>query len=139
MALTARTRPAPGRRALSRLTLRRPAPATVLVPHWPALGTVLALLAGLCQVTGYALLVPSGSPALAVTVLAAAALAGVLAAALVGGTALARISAAVPQVSRAAALREKSWRAAFGRQRDPDAAGRPRPRAPAAALAAAHS
>ncbi|HYK32234.1 MAG TPA: DUF6412 domain-containing protein [Streptosporangiaceae bacterium] len=38
---------------------------------------------------------------------------------------------------RASALREKSWRAAFLRQCDPDAAGRPRPRAPSAAPAAA--
>ncbi len=30
-------------------------------------------------------------------------------------------------------LRERSWRAAFLRQRDPDAAGRARPRAPSAA------
>jgi len=37
----------------------------------------------------------------------------------------------------AAALREKSWSAAFQRQRDPDAAGRARPRAPSAVPAAA--
>jgi Family of unknown function (DUF6412) len=129
MAVTAQGRPALG----------WPALGTVLALRWAALGTVLALLAGLCRVTGYHLLVPSGSPGLAVTVLAGAALAGVLAAVLVGGAALARISAAVPQICRAAALREKSWRAAFGRQRDPDAAGRPRPRAPAAAPAAAQS
>jgi hypothetical protein len=42
-------------------------------------------------------------------------------------------------IRRASALREKSWRAAFSRQRDPDAAGRARPRAPSAALAAARS
>ena len=35
------------------------------------------------------------------------------------------------------ALREKSWRVAFLRLRDPDARGRPRPRAPSAAPAAA--
>ena len=39
--------------------------------------------------------------------------------------------------SRATALRDKSWRVAFLRQRDPDAAGRPRPRAPGTAPAAA--
>jgi hypothetical protein len=38
---------------------------------------------------------------------------------------------------RAAALRRKSWGAAYQRQRNPDAAGRARPRAPSAALAAA--
>ena len=43
----------------------------------------------------------------------------------------------LPMIRRASALREKSWRAAFLRQRDPDAAGRARPRAPSAALAAA--
>jgi hypothetical protein len=47
------------------------------------------------------------------------------------------IIATGPLVRRAVALRRKSWGAAFQRQRDPDAAGRPRPRAPAAAPAAA--
>ena len=42
-------------------------------------------------------------------------------------------------IRRASALREKSWGAAFLRQRDPDAAGRARPRAPSAAPAAAPS
>jgi hypothetical protein len=42
-----------------------------------------------------------------------------------------------PLTGRAVALREKSWSAAFQRQRDPDAAGRPRPRAPGTAPAAA--
>ncbi len=104
-----------------------------------ALCGMLALLAGLGRMTGPGLLVPSGPPALAVTVLAGAALAGVLAAVLVGGAGLTRVCAAVPLISRAVALREKSWLAAFGRQRDPDAAGRPRPRAPSAAPAAAGS
>jgi hypothetical protein len=102
------------------------------------LGGVFALLADLWWATGHLLLSPSG---LAVTVLGGAVLGGaVLVAALAGlagGSRLARISAAVPLVRRASALREKSWRAAFLRQRDPDAAGRPRPRAPSAALAAA--
>ena len=50
------------------------------------------------------------------------------------------IAAAVtagPPAGRVVALREKSWSAAFQRQRDPDAAGRPRPRAPGMAPAAA--
>lgn len=52
----------------------------------------------------------------------------------------ARIGVAVtarPLTGRAAALRRKSWSAAFQRQRDPDAAGHPRPRAPSAVPAAA--
>jgi hypothetical protein len=44
---------------------------------------------------------------------------------------------AIALVGLAVALREKSWSAAFQRQRDPDAAGRPRPRAPGTAPAAA--
>ena len=65
-----------------------------------------------------------------------------------GGAALALIasvaspsqeSAAQPLIRRASALREKSWGAAFLRQRNPDAAGRSRPRAPSAAPAAAVS
>jgi Family of unknown function (DUF6412) len=110
----------------------RTAPAET-APGVTGLGWVLAVLCGL----SWATLVPSGPPALAVTMLAGAVLAGVLAACLAGGAGLARLAAAVPLVSRAAALREKSWRAAFTRQRDPDAAGRPRPRAPSAAPAAA--
>ena len=45
--------------------------------------------------------------------------------------------AAVTQRSGVAALREKSWRAGFISQRDPDAPGRARPRAPTAGPAAA--
>jgi hypothetical protein len=44
--------------------------------------------------------------------------------------------AASPLTGRVAALREKSWSAAFQRQLDPDAAGRVRPRAPGACPAA---
>ncbi len=75
---------------------------------------------------------PSGLMALA-----AVALTGMLVAFLAHG---ARIAAAVTArllTGRAVALREKSWSAAFQRQLNPDAAGRPRPRAPAAAPAAA--
>jgi Family of unknown function (DUF6412) len=45
--------------------------------------------------------------------------------------------AAGPLLRRAVALRRKSWGAAFQRQRDPDAAGHARPRAPSAVPAAA--
>jgi hypothetical protein len=48
-----------------------------------------------------------------------------------------RTAAALPALRRAATLRAKSWRVAFLRQRDPDSAGRSRPRAPSAAPAAA--
>lgn len=102
-----------------------------------AAGNALALLVGLARVTAHILLAPSGLSAVAVTVLAGAVLAAALALCLANGARLGRISAAIPLISRASALREKSWRAAFLRQRDPDAAGRPRPRAPSAALAAA--
>ncbi|ATE58002.1 MULTISPECIES: DUF6412 domain-containing protein [Actinosynnema] len=42
-----------------------------------------------------------------------------------------------PAWARSLSLREKALRAAFLRLRDPDAAGRPRPRAPGAALSLA--
>ena len=137
MALTAPSRPVLSGPVLSRPRPARTVPGRAAPPETTrglaALGWVLALLSGLSWVT----LVPSGPPALAVTMLAGAVLAGVLAACLAGRAGLARLAAAVPLISQAAALREKSWRAAFTRQRDPDAAGRPRPRAPSAAPAAA--
>jgi Family of unknown function (DUF6412) len=136
MVPTAPSRPLPSttrRRGTVPGRIARPGMAPVMT----APGRVLALLSGLCWVTGHGLLVPHGPPALVVTVLAGAVLAGVLAACAAGGAGLARLAVAVPLASRGAALREKSWRAAFTRQRDPDAAGRPRPRAPSAAQAAA--
>lgn len=80
---------------------------------------------------------PSALALAAATVLAGA----VLVAGLVLVTSVAGVSgtAALPLLRRARALREKSWRAAFLRQRDPDAAGRARPRAPSAVPAAALS
>ena len=103
------------------------------------LPSVVALLAGLWQGMEHVLLAPSNLSAVAVTLLAGAVLAVALATCLASGARVGRLSAAVPLIRRAAALREKSWRAAFGSQRDPDAAGRPRPRAPSAASAAAGS
>jgi uncharacterized membrane protein len=100
--------------------------------------SVLALLADLWHGTEHVLLAPSNLSAVAVA-LAGAVLAGALAAYLASGARLGRLSAAVPLIRRAAALREKSWCAAFLPQRDPDAAGRPRPRAPSVAPAAAGS
>jgi Family of unknown function (DUF6412) len=106
-----------------------------------ALGSLLAVLAGLLRdlVPSAQLAVsPSGLTALAASVLAGAMFAAVLAL-LVSVASLSRTTTALPMIRRASALREKSWRAAFLRQRDPDAAGRSRPRAPSAAPAAATS
>ncbi len=75
---------------------------------------------------------PQRLAALAVALLAVA-LVGSLAA----GASFPRALAGLPLASRATALRDKSWHVAFLRQRDPDAAGRPRPRAPGLAPAAA--
>jgi uncharacterized membrane protein len=110
-------------------------------------GGVLVMLAGLPRaVTHLAGLLPgpsgtwgsAGLTALATAVLAGAMLAAVLAL-LASIAALSPTAAALPLNRRAAAMREKSWRTAFLRQRDPDAAGRARPRAPSAAPAAALS
>jgi Family of unknown function (DUF6412) len=103
-----------------------------------ALSSVLAMLAGLLRDVTQLAVSPSGLTALAGTVLAGAVFAAVLAL-LASVAGLSRAAAALPLLRRASALREKSWRAAFGRQRDPDAAGRPRPRAPSAVPAAAIS
>ena len=101
-----------------------------------ALGSLLAVLAGLLRDLTQLAVSPSGITVLAATVLAGAMFAAVLAL-LVSVAGVSRATAAIPMIRRASALREKSWRAAFLRQRDPDAAGRPRPRAPSAAPAAA--
>jgi hypothetical protein len=78
---------------------------------------------------------PAASQRLAA--LAVALLAVALVGCLAAGASFPRALAAVPLASRATALRDKSWHVAFLRQRDPDAAGRPRPRAPGRAPAAA--
>ena len=101
--------------------------------------SVLAPLADLARETSHLLLAPASLSAVAVTLVAGAVLAGALAASLASGAGLGRVSTAAPLIRRAAALRAKSRRAAFLPQRDPDAAGRPRPRAPSAAPAAAVS
>ncbi len=98
--------------------------------------SVVALPVELCRAAAHVLPAYGGLGSVgsvAVTALAVAALVGALAVCLDRGARLGRACLAVPLVGRAAALREKSWRAAFLRQRDPDAAGRPRPRAPSAA------
>jgi hypothetical protein len=118
-----------------------------------AIGSLLAVLAGLLRDLGHLTLnvvqfilnlghltlspsAPSALTALAATVLAGAMLT-VLVALLTSVGGLSRTAASLPLTRRARALQEKSWRAAFLRQRDPDAAGRARPRAPSAALVAA--
>jgi uncharacterized protein DUF6412 len=101
--------------------------------------SVMALLADLWRGMEHVLLAPSNLSAVAVALLAGAVLAGALTACLASAARLGRQSAAVPLVRRATALREKSWCAGFQPQRDPDAAGRPRPRAPSAGPAAAGS
>jgi hypothetical protein len=98
---------------------------------------MVALLSELCRLAGHFFLAPAGPSGPAVAALAITVLAGAVAVCLASGVLLGRASAAVPLISRASALREKSRGAAFLRQRDPDAAGRPRPRAPSAAPAAA--
>ena len=103
-----------------------------------ALGGLLAMLAGLLRDLTQLAVSPSGLTALAATVLGGAMFAAVLAL-LTSVAGVSRAAAALPLIRRARALREKSWRAAFLRQRDPDAAGRTRPRAPSAAPAAATS
>ncbi len=105
------------------------------------LGGLLAMLAGLLRDLTHIVVTPSGLSgltALAGAVLAGAVFAAVLAL-LTSVASLSRATAALPMLRRASALREKSWGAAFLRQRDPDAAGRSRPRAPSAAPAAAIS
>jgi hypothetical protein len=113
-----------------------------------SVGSVLVMLAGLLRaVTHLVPALPSptgvwwgsaGLTALATAVLAGAMLAAVLAL-LASVARLSRTAGAIPMVRRTSRMREKSWRAAFLRQRDPDAAGRARPRAPSAAPAAALS
>jgi Family of unknown function (DUF6412) len=115
----------------------------VMLARWPraALSALaLAMVAWAAPVMAFLLTdnlpAAAGSPqrlaALAVAVLAVA-LVGCLAA----GASFVRTLAGVPLASRATAFRDKSFSVAFLRQRDPDAAGRPRPRAPGSAPAAA--
>ena len=98
-------------------------------------GGALALIAFVAHVATLALTGSSGLTILSAAVLAAV-LTGLVVAAVAGSARIARTVTAAPLRRRAAVLREKSWSAAFLQQRDPDAAGRPRPRAPSAAPAA---
>jgi Family of unknown function (DUF6412) len=81
---------------------------------------------------GHLAVTPAGLLALATVTLA-----GLLALAMARTAATTAALITTPLTRRAAALRQKSWSARFQRLSDPDAAGRPRPRAPAAVPAAA--
>lgn len=109
--------------------------AEVAVGAGVRLGVLLAV-GSLWQLAALLLVGPSGTSALAASVVAAVLAASVLATVLVIGGCLGPGGLA-PQTGRVAAFRTKSWSAAFVRQRDPDAAGRRRPRAPSPAPAAA--
>lgn len=98
-------------------------------------GGALALIAFVAQVAAVFLTGSGGLTILSAAVLAAV-LTGLVVAAVAGSARIARTVTAAPLRRRAAVLQEKSWSAAFLQQRDPDAAGRPRPRAPSAAPAA---
>jgi hypothetical protein len=69
--------------------------------------------------------------------IAAITLAGAVIAILARSARLTSAEQAGASLKRAIAERRKSWGAVFQRQRNPDAAGRARPRAPSAAPAAA--
>jgi Family of unknown function (DUF6412) len=98
-------------------------------------GGALALIAFVAHVAAVLLTGSGGVTILSAAVLTAV-LTGLMVAAVAGSARIARTVTAAPLRRRAAVLQEKSWSAAFLRQRDPDAAGRPRPRAPSAAPAA---
>ena len=99
-------------------------------------GGVLALATLLWHVAGLLLTGPGGFTVVSTAVLAAV-LISLVVAVVADSARIARAVTAAPLTRRSAGLREKSWCAAFLRQRDPDAAGKPRPRAPSAAPAAA--
>jgi hypothetical protein len=114
-------------------------PGTGVLP-----GSVPGALAWLWQVAGHLLtvLLLADTPQ-RVAILAPVLFAAVLAVAVVGsfavGASVAGAAGPLPVVRLLTALRERSWRVAFLRLRDPDARGRSRPRAPSAARAAACS
>jgi Family of unknown function (DUF6412) len=101
-------------------------------------GNLLAGLGWLMQVAGHVLtfLLLADTPQ-RVAILAIAILAVAVAGSFAAGASVAGAAGPLPVVRRVSALRDKSWRVAFLRLRDPDARGRSRPRAPSAAAAAA--
>lgn len=96
---------------------------TPLLRRWPGVALLLAVL-GLALLDAGSL---SATVALAATAAAGAALA-------VCSLAAARSAPAVPRTRVRTAIRDRDRRTAFLPQRDPDASGRPRPRAPGHAL-----
>jgi hypothetical protein len=100
-----------------------------------AVGSLLALLAGFLRDLTQLAMTPSLLTALAAAILAGAVFTALLV--LLTSAAGGSRTTAAPMTRRVSALRDRSWRVAFLRQRDPDAAGRSRPRAPSAAPAAA--
>ncbi|GEM_PF-2040880 len=95
---------------------------------------LMAPLAGSWQAAGQVHAVPGGAGAMALAVLT---LTAVLIALLAQNARVAAVVTAGPLTGRSVGLREKSWLAAFQRLLDPAAPGRPLPRAPSAAPAAA--
>ncbi|MEV7021394.1 DUF6412 domain-containing protein [Kitasatospora sp. NPDC093558] len=96
--------------------------------------TVIAMLLGLLRVLTGEVLTEGGSLASVATVAAVVLLAGAVAGTLAGARLL---GARAPAAVRNGVLRRRAFRTAFLSQRDPDARGRRRPRAPGAAPAAA--
>ena len=109
-----------------------------MLARWPR--AARSALAWATPIAGYLLtdhlLAGAASPQ-RLTALAVAVLAVALVGCLASGASFVRALVGVPLARRATALRDKSFSVAFLRQRDPDAAGRPRPRAPGTAPAAA--
>jgi phage-related tail protein len=108
---------------------RGPLEVSMLPPRFAELAQLSGILHGLIQPSGGA------RDLVAVAALALAALAVAVVAR--SGKIAFSAGAVGPLAGRATSLRVKAWSAAFQRQRDPDAAGRARPRAPSAAPAAA--
>ncbi|MFE4517109.1 DUF6412 domain-containing protein [Kitasatospora sp. NPDC056783] len=96
--------------------------------------TIVAILLGLLRVLTGELVADSGTLASVATVAAVALVAGTVAGALAGARLL---GARAPATVRSGMLRRRAFGTAFLPQRDPDARGRRRPRAPGAAPAAA--
>ncbi len=103
----------------------------------------LSALSVLGQVASHLLAVlawadtPQRAAVLTVAALTVAVLAARAVGSLEAGASLAGATGAIPVRRRVAALARMSWRVSFLPQRDPDARGRSRPRAPSAAPATA--
>jgi len=105
-------------------------------------GGVLDALSWLWQVAGHLAAVlawadtPQRAAVLTVAVVAVAVLTIEMAGTRAISSSLAVATGSIPVRRRVATLKRRSWRVAFLPQRDPDARGRSRPRAPSAAQAA---